>query len=127
MIEGRYHNQNKIAVSGSRSILLFVLIQALSVLGTDGQEEVHRKLLHDPHNYRNNDLLGTIEYHQKGIIRFEIPTKRIIDPNGYNRARPVRARQDGERGGGNGEKGKRLLSYHLRLNVKAGLQTRPAF
>ena len=41
--------------------------------------------------------------------------------------RPVRARQDGERGGGDGEKEKRLLSYHLRLNVKAGLQTRPAF
>ena len=33
-------------------------------------------------------------------------------------ARPVRARQDGERGGGDGEKEKRLLSYHLRLNVE---------
>ena len=32
--------------------------------------------------------------------------------------RPVRARQDGERGGGDGEKEKRLLSYHLRLNVE---------
>ena len=45
----------------------------------------------------------------------------------YERLDPVRARQDGERGGGDGEKEKRLLSYHLRLNVKAGLQTRPAF
>ena len=33
-------------------------------------------------------------------------------------ARPVRARQDEERGGGDGEKEKRLLSYHLRLNVE---------
>ena len=37
-------------------------------------------------------------------------------------ARPVRARQDGERGGGDGEKEKRPLSYLLRLNYrKAGL------
>ena len=33
-------------------------------------------------------------------------------------ARSVRARQDGERSGGDGEKEKRLLSYHLRLNVE---------
>ena len=36
----------------------------------------------------------------------------------YERLDPVRARQDGERSGGNGEKEKRLLSYHLRLNVE---------
>ena len=32
----------------------------------------------------------------------------------YERLDPVRARQDGERSGGNGG----LLSYHLRLNVE---------
>ena len=40
----------------------------------------------------------------------------------YERLDPVRARQDGERGGGDGEKEKRPLSYLLRLNYrKAGL------
>ena len=39
-------------------------------------------------------------------------------------ARPIRARQDGERRGGGGEKEKRPLSYLLRLNYrKADLQT----
>ena len=36
----------------------------------------------------------------------------------YERLDRYRARQDGERGGGDGEKEKRLLSYHLRLNVE---------